>query len=68
MCLGRSELSFLAHRVSGAGVTVDPQKVAAVRDWPTPTTNVDLRRFVGLSNYYRRFIDGYANIAAPLTR
>ena len=65
---GRGELGFLGHRVSAAGVAVDPQKVAAVRDWPTPTTNVDLRRFVGLCNYYRRFIDGYASIAAPLTR
>ena len=45
---GRSELGFLGHRVSAAGVAVDPQKVAAVRNWPTPTTNVDLRRFVGL--------------------
>ena len=65
---GRQELGFLGHRVSAAGVAVDPRKVAAVRDWPTPTTNVDLRRFVGLCNYYRRFVDGYADIAAPLTR
>ncbi|MFN9959005.1 MAG: RNase H-like domain-containing protein, partial [bacterium] len=49
-------------------MAVDPQKVAAVRDWPTPTTNVDLRRFVGLCNYFRRFIDGYASIEATLTR
>jgi len=56
----RSELGFLGHRVSAAGVAVDPQKVAAVRDWPTPTTSVDLRRFVGLCNHYRCFIEGYA--------
>ena len=65
---GRSELGFLGHRVSAAGVAVDPRKVSAVRDWPTPTSNVDLRRFVGLCNYYRRFVESYADIAAPLTR
>jgi len=65
---GRTELGFLGHRVSAAGVAVDPRKVAAVRDWPVPSANADLRRFVGLCNYYRRFVDGYADIAAPLTR
>jgi len=65
---GRRELGFLGHRVSAAGVAVDPRKISTVRDWPTPTSSADLRRFVGLCNYYRRFIDGYADIAAPLTR
>jgi hypothetical protein len=41
---------------------------AQVRDWPVPTSNADLRRFVGLCNYYRRFVNEYADIAAPLTR
>ena len=65
---GREELGFLGHRVSGAGVAVDPRKVATVRDWPAPQSNVELRQFVGLCNYYRRFVNGYADIAAPLTR
>ncbi len=65
---GRGELGFLGHRVSAAGVAVDPRKLAAVRDWPTPTSNVGLRRFIGLCNYYRRFVDGYADIASQLTR
>ena len=65
---GREELGFLGHRVSGAGVSVDPRKVAAVREWPAPPSNVELRQFVGLCNYYRRFVKGYADIAAPLTR
>ncbi len=63
---GRSELGFLGHRVSAAGVAVDPRKVSAVRDWPVPASNVELRRFVGVCNYYRRFVDGHADIAAPL--
>ena len=65
---GRRELGFLGHRVSAAGVAVDPRKVAAVRDWPVPDSSVALRRFVGLCNYYRRFVAEYADIAAPLTR
>ena len=65
---GRAELGFLGHRVSAAEVAVDPRKVAAVRNWPVPLSNVKLHRFVGLSNYYRRFVDGYADIAAQLTR
>ena len=64
----RRELGFLGHRVSSAGVAVDPRKVSAVRDRPVPTSNVDLRRFFGLCNYYRRFVDDYADVAAPLTR
>ncbi len=55
------------HRVSAAGVAVDPCKVAAVQDWPVPTSNVDLLRFIGLYNYYHWFVDSYADIAAPLT-
>ncbi len=49
-------------------MAVDPRKVAAVRDWPVSTSNVDLRRFIGLCDYYRRFVDSYADVAAPLTR
>ena len=52
---GRGELGFLGHRVSAAGVAVDPRKVAAVRDWPTPSSNVDLRHFIGFCKYYRCF-------------
>ena len=44
--IGRAELAFLGHQVSAAGVAVDPRKVAAVRDWPAPPSNVELRRFV----------------------
>ena len=62
---GRDELGFLGRRAS-AGVAVD--LAAAVRDRPIRPSNAELPRFVGLGNYYRRFVDGCAFIAAPLTR
>ncbi len=65
---GRCELGFLGHSVSAAGVSVDQRKVSAVRNWPVPTSNAELRCLVGLCNYYCSFVNEYAGIAAPLTR
>ena len=64
---GRRELGFLGHRLSEAGVSVDPRKVQSILDWATPTSCTEVRRFTGLANYYRRFVEGYAEVAAPLT-
>ena len=61
-------MGFLGQRVSAAGVAVDPSKVATVRDWPVPASSVELCWFIRLCNYYRRFVDGFADLAAPLTR
>ena len=51
---------FLGHSVLGTGVSVDTRKVAAVRNWMTPPSNVELSQFVGLCKYYRPFVDGNA--------
>ena len=64
---GRTELSFLGHRLSAAGVSPDPRKVQSIVEWPTPKSCTEVRRFTDITNYYRRFIDGYAELAAPLT-
>jgi hypothetical protein len=62
-----SEVSFLGHVVSPVGIAVQKHKVAAVKDWPTPTTRREVRGFLGLAGYYRRFVQGYAKVAEPLT-
>ena len=68
---GRSSVTFLAtflgHVISERGVAVDPRKVAAVAEWATPTSCTDVRCFVGLANYYRKFVLRFSALAAPLT-
>lgn len=62
----RKELEFLGHIVDAHGVRPDPKKVEAVESWPTPRCVKDVRQFLGLANYFRRFIQGYAKLAFPL--
>lgn len=64
--LFQEKLRFLGHLVSSGGISPDPEKIRAVREWKTPTTETELRGFLGLCGYYRRFVPGYAKIAAPL--
>lgn len=62
------EVQFLGHIVSAAGIKVDPAKVEAVKGWPNPTSKTDLKAFLGLAGYYRKFVHKFADIAAPLFR
>jgi Reverse transcriptase (RNA-dependent DNA polymerase)/RNase H-like domain found in reverse transcriptase/Retroviral aspartyl protease len=61
------EVQYLGHIVSGEGIKVDPKKVQVVQDWPVPQSQHDLRSFLGLANYFRKFIQGYSALARPLT-
>ncbi|XP_028798685.1 uncharacterized protein LOC114754106 [Neltuma alba] len=62
------EVKFLGHVVSAQGVAVDPNKVDAVLKWEVPRSVTEVRSFVGLAGYYRRFIQGFSQIAMPLTK
>ena len=59
-------VSFLGHVVSGDGISTDPLKIKTVTEWPVPSSVKEVRSFLGLAGYYRRFVKGYVQIAAPL--
>lgn len=64
---GATKIEYLGHFISSDGVSTDPVKIKAVELWPTPASQKQLRSFLGLANYYRRFIHGHSIIARPLT-
>ena len=66
--LFKDEVSFLGHVVSANGIQCDPQKIAAIKEWPVPENISDVRSFLGLASYYRKFIYNFSQIAYPLTR
>ncbi|KAK3563945.1 hypothetical protein QTP86_006273 [Hemibagrus guttatus] len=63
----RCGVQFLGYNIDSSGIRMDEGKVAAIRDWPTPTTVKELQRFLGFANFYRRFIWNYSSIDNPLT-
>lgn len=63
---GTNQVEYLGHVIPGNGVETTPTKIQDVLNWKTPTTVTQLRGFLGLTGYYRRFIQGYAEICRPL--
>jgi hypothetical protein len=64
--VGQLSVRFLGFIISGQGVAVDPAKVAAISEWPTPSTQQHVRQFLGMANFYRKFVRGFSRIAKPL--
>jgi hypothetical protein len=64
----KKDLKFLGHIVSQEGVRVDSDKTRAIADWPTPKNATDVRSFLGLATYFRKFIQGFSTIQRPLNR
>ncbi|WVZ79890.1 hypothetical protein U9M48_027415 [Paspalum notatum var. saurae] len=62
------EVSFLGHIISKGGISVDPSKIKAVQDWVAPQNVSEIRSFLGLAGYYRRFVKNFSKIAQPLSK
>ncbi len=58
----------MGHVISESGVSVDPKKVEAIKDWPELTNVTEIRSFLSLVRYYRRFVERFSKISGPLTR
>ncbi|GJS89391.1 putative reverse transcriptase domain-containing protein, partial [Tanacetum coccineum] len=63
-----SRVQFLGHVIDSEGIHVDPAKIESIKDWASPKTPTEIRQFLGLAGYYRRFIEGFSKIAKPMTK
>ncbi|GJT02884.1 putative reverse transcriptase domain-containing protein [Tanacetum coccineum] len=63
-----SKVQFLGHVIDSEGIHVDPAKIESIKDWTSPKSPTEIRQFLGLAGYYRRFIEGFSKIAKPMTK
>ncbi|GJX00819.1 putative reverse transcriptase domain-containing protein [Tanacetum coccineum] len=62
------DFNFLGHVIDSKGIHVDPAKIESIKDWASPKSPTEIRQFLGLVGYYRRFIEGFSKIAKPMTK
>ncbi|GJS32629.1 putative reverse transcriptase domain-containing protein [Tanacetum coccineum] len=62
------KVQFLGHVINSEGIHVDPAKIESIKDWVSPKSPTEIRQFLGLAGYYRRFIEGFSKIAKPMTK
>nr|GFB67448.1 putative reverse transcriptase domain-containing protein [Tanacetum cinerariifolium] len=62
------KVQFLGHVIDSQGIHVDPAMIESVKDWASPKSPTEIRQFLGLAGYYRRFIEGFSKIAKPMTK
>nr|GEZ78421.1 putative reverse transcriptase domain-containing protein [Tanacetum cinerariifolium] len=62
------KVQFLSYVIDSQGIHVDPAKIESVKDWTSPKSPMEIRKFLGLAGYYRRFIEAFSKIAKPMTK
>jgi len=63
-----NQVAFLGHVIAAEGISIDLEKVVAIRNWGQPSSVTEIKSFLGLARYYRKFIEGFSKIASPLTK
>nr|GEY17421.1 putative reverse transcriptase domain-containing protein [Tanacetum cinerariifolium]GEY36812.1 putative reverse transcriptase domain-containing protein [Tanacetum cinerariifolium] len=62
------DLTYISHVIDSQGIHMDPAKIESVKDWASPKPPTEIRQFLGLAGYYRRFIEGFSKMAKPITK
>ncbi|XP_059068656.1 uncharacterized mitochondrial protein AtMg00860-like [Cryptomeria japonica] len=63
----QEKVHYLGHAISAKGIPVDPAKIEAIVDWPTPQSVTEVKSLMGLARYYRKYVEGFSRIVAPIT-
>lgn len=63
----KEKIQYLRHIITKEGIAVDPEKIRTIMEWPIPKDVADIRSFMGLAGYYRRFVEGFSRVAYPIT-